>query len=214
MSAPSSVPTPTAAAAAAAAAKRDEKEGKKSRKKFELSRRARKLTLAVHVVTSVGWVGLSLAMVVLALMGWTTDDPAVAKGVYKAMYVFDDTAVTVFSVFAALSGILLSWGSAWGFMLHFWIIVKWLITLFMTIFAWFVIHPIVTQAAKNTADTGSSSGPGWSGDFLVWSVPALFALLTTAAVVSVYKPWGRTARGKAKLPAARRRKAAASTDGA
>ncbi|MFE1956119.1 DUF2269 family protein [Streptomyces sp. NPDC059524] len=203
-------PVPTATTSTPAAAQRERKE-KKGRKKFELSRRARKLTLAVHVVTSVGWVGLSLGMVVLAVMGWTTDDPAVAKGVYKAMYVFDDTAVTVFSVFAALSGILLSWGTAWGFMLHFWIIVKWVITLFMTVFAWFVIHPIVTQAAKNTADSaGSSSGPGWPGDFLLWSVPALFALLTVAAVVSVYKPWGRTKRGRAKSPAARRKRAAAS----
>ncbi|MFJ3819199.1 DUF2269 domain-containing protein [Streptomyces sp. NPDC090056] len=177
----------------------------KTKKKFELSRRARRLTLAVHVVTSVGWVGLSLSMVVLAVMGYTTDDPAVAKGVYKAMYVFDDTSVTVFSVSAALSGILLSWGTVWGFMQHFWIIVKWVITLFMTVFAWFVIHPIVIEATKNTADAGRGTPePGWPAEFLLWSVPMLFVLLTVAAVVSVYKPWGRTARGRRKSAAARR----------
>jgi len=31
-------------------------------------------------------------------------------------------------------------------------------------------------------------------------VPVLFALLTVAAVVSVYKPWGRTARGRRSTP--------------
>ncbi|MFE7843409.1 hypothetical protein ACFU53_47390 [Streptomyces sp. NPDC057474] len=177
----------------------------KTRKKFELRRSTRKLTLAVHVVTSVGWVGLSLAMAVLAVMGYTTDDAAVAKGVYYAMYVFDDTAVTVFSVVASLSGILLSCGTKWGLLLHWWIIAKWVITLFMTIFAWFVIHPIVMQASENTAKAGGSPPqPGWPADFLLWSVPVLFVLLTVAAVVSVYKPWGRTARGTRTSPRAAR----------
>ncbi|MGN9796113.1 DUF2269 family protein [Streptomyces sp. OZ13] len=173
----------------------------RTKKKFELSRRGRRLTLAVHVVTSVGWVGLSLAMAVLAVMGYTTEDAAVAKGVYYAMYVFDDTCVTVFSITAALSGILLSCGTKWGLLLHWWIIVKWVITLFMTIFAWFVIHPIVMQATENTATAGGAPPePGWPADFLLWSVPVLFALLTVAAVVSVYKPWGRTSRGRRTAP--------------
>ncbi|MFJ8078065.1 DUF2269 family protein [Streptomyces sp. NPDC096176] len=173
----------------------------RTKKKFELSRRARKLTLAIHVVTSVGWVGLSLAMAVLAVMGYTTEDAAVAKGVYYAMYVFDDTCVTVFSITAALTGILLSCGTKWGLLLHWWIVVKWVITLFMTIFAWFVIHPIVMQATENTAKAGGTPPkPGWPADFLLWSVPVLFALLTVAAVVSVYKPWGRTARGRRSTP--------------
>ncbi|GAA2259231.1 hypothetical protein GCM10010232_57380 [Streptomyces amakusaensis] len=177
-----------------------------AKKRFELSRRARKLTLVIHVVTSVGWVGLSLAMAVLGTMGYTTDDPAVAKGVYYAMYVFDDTCVTVFSVTAAVTGILLSCGTKWGLMLHWWIVVKWVITLFMTIFAWFVIHPIVTTATERTADVGDGPpNPGWVADFLLWSVPALFVLLTVAAVISIYKPWGRTARGRRAQAGSRRR---------
>jgi uncharacterized membrane protein len=177
--------------------------GKK--KRFELSRRTRKLTLAIHVVTSVGWVGLSLSMAVLAVMGFTTEDAAIAKGVFYAMYVFDDTSVTVFSVTAAISGILLSCGTAWGLLLHWWIIAKWVITLFMTIFAWFVIHPIVIKATENTAEAGGTPPrPGWPADFLVWSVPLLFALLTAAAVISVYKPWGRTSRGRRATGRARR----------
>ncbi|MEU4035505.1 DUF2269 domain-containing protein [Streptomyces collinus] len=173
-----------------------------ARKRFELGRRARKLTLAVHVVTSVGWVGLSLSMAVLAVMGCTTGDAAVAKGVYYAMYVFDDTSVTVFSVTAAVTGVLLSCGTKWGLLLHWWIVVKWVVTLFTTVFAWFVIHPVVMSASRRTADEGDSPPePGAAGDFLVWSVPLLFVLLTGAAVVSVYKPWGRTARGRRARPA-------------
>ncbi|MGP4001279.1 hypothetical protein [Streptomyces sp. 8N706] len=178
----------------------------RSAKKFELSRRMRKLVLAIHVVTSVGWVGLSLSMAVLAVMGFSTDDAAIAKGVYYAMYVFDDTSVTVFSLAAAITGILLSCGTKWGLLLHWWIVVKWVITLFMTIFAWFVIHPMVTIATERTATAGGAPpNPGPVVDFLLWSVPALFVLLTVAAVVSVYKPWGRTARGHRIQTGARRR---------
>jgi hypothetical protein len=76
----------------------------------------------------------------------------------------------------------------------------------MTIFAWFVIHPIVTTASERTADVGDGPpDPGAAGDFLLWSVPLLFALLTAAAVISVYKPWGRTARGLRTQAAGRRR---------
>ncbi|MEV7503814.1 DUF2269 domain-containing protein [Streptomyces sp. NPDC093018] len=173
-----------------------------ARKRFELGRRARKLTLAVHVVTSVGWVGLSLSMAVLAVIGFTTQDAAVAKGVYYAMRVFDDTSVTAFSLTAAITGILLSCGTKWGLLLHWWIVVKWAITLFMTVFAWFVIHPAVLTASERTAAAGGGPPrPGAVAGFLLWSAPLLFALLTVAAVVSVYKPWGRTARGSRARPA-------------
>lgn len=165
-----------------------------------LSPRARRLTLACHVVSSVGWAGLSMAMVVLTVMGGTTTDPAVAKGVYLAMYVFTESAVTVFSSVAAVTGVLLAVGTQWGLLRFWWVVAKWGLTLFVCVVAWGGIRPMLTAAAERTAAPGQAPpDPGPVGAVLLWAVPTMFTLITAAAVISIYKPWGRTPRGRRQL---------------
>lgn len=52
-----------------------------------LRRRSRKVWLTLHVGVSVGWLGLSLAMATLAVVGAGADDHVVRHGAYELMHV-------------------------------------------------------------------------------------------------------------------------------
>ncbi|MDX2680484.1 PDR/VanB family oxidoreductase [Streptomyces sp. NY05-11A] len=168
-----------------------------ARKPFRLSGRGRKVTLAVHILSSVGWVGLSLSMATLALIGYLTSDPGVAEGAYYAMYVFDESTVSLVSLVCGASGVLLGCGTPWGLMRHWWVLVKWVLTLAVAAFAWVYTHPLVlTAAEKAAAAEGGVYRPGTEGTLLAWTVPPVFGVLVFTGVLSVYKPWGRTRRGR------------------
>ncbi|MER7847429.1 PDR/VanB family oxidoreductase [Kitasatospora sp. NPDC096077] len=167
------------------------------RKESRLSSRGRKLTLALHITSSVGWMGLSMSMATLALIGYLTSDPGVAKGAYYAMYVFDESTVSVISLVCGVTGVLLGRGTPWGLLRHWWVVVKWVITLAVAMIAWVYTHPLVLTAAEKAA--ASEDGvyrPGPEGTLLAWTVPPLFCGLLFLGFVSVYKPWGRTRRGR------------------
>ncbi|MEU3838551.1 PDR/VanB family oxidoreductase [Streptomyces sp. NPDC028635] len=184
------------------------------RKEFRFGARGRKLTLAVHITSSVGWMGLSLSMATLALIGYTTSDPGVAEGAYYAMYVFDETTVSLVGLTSGVSGVLLGCGTPWGLLRHWWVLVKWVLALVVLVFAWAYTHPLVLAAARRAGEAGQDAyRPGSEATLLVWTVPPLFVVLVFLSVVSVYKPWGRTARGRRYAAAARAPKAPAAGSG-
>ena len=47
--------------------------------------RLRKLTLAVHVTSSVGWLGAVTVFLGLSVVGLTSDDAATVRGAYLVM---------------------------------------------------------------------------------------------------------------------------------
>ncbi|MFB7259088.1 PDR/VanB family oxidoreductase [Streptomyces nojiriensis] len=164
---------------------------------FRLGTRGRKLTLALHILSSVGWMGLSMSMATLALIGYLTSDAGVAEGAYYAMYIFDESTVSLVSLVCGATGVLLGCGTPWGLMRHWWLLVKWVLTLGVMVFAWVYTHPLVlTAAEKAAAAEGGVYRPGPEGTLLAWTVPPVFGVLVFVGVISVYKPWGRTRRGR------------------
>ncbi|MFF5448611.1 PDR/VanB family oxidoreductase [Streptomyces sp. NPDC012888] len=169
---------------------------RRQRKEFRLGAKGRKLTLALHITSSLGWMGLSMSMATLALIGYFTSDPGVAEGAYYAMYVFDESTVSLVSLVCGVTGVLLACGTPWGLLRHWWLLVKWVLSLGVAVFAWVYTHPLVlTAAEKAAAAEGGVYRPGPEGTLLAWTVPPVFGVLVFLGIVSVYKPWGRTRRG-------------------
>ncbi|WP_438486749.1 PDR/VanB family oxidoreductase [Streptomyces sp. S186] len=187
---------------------------KKDGKGFRLSARGRKLTLALHIASSVGWMGLSMSMATLALIGYLTTDPGIAKGAYYAMYVFDETTVSIVSLVSGVTGVLLGCGTPWGLLRHWWVLVKWALALSVALFAWVYTHPLVLIAAAQAGEAeGGTYRPSTEGALLAWTVPPVFGLLVFLSLLSVYKPWGRTARGRRHAAAGRAQAAGAAPGG-
>nr|WP_052479269.1 PDR/VanB family oxidoreductase [Kibdelosporangium sp. MJ126-NF4] len=158
-----------------------------------MSQRTRKLALALHVVFSVGWIGISASMVVLALVGLNTTHPGVRVGSYNALMTLDETIMGIFALVSLITGVWLGLGTPFGLIRYWWVVAKQVLFGLVMIGAFGFTHIWVIGGLDEALATGGITSGGVA---LVFGAPTLMALLTAAAVISVYKPWGRTPRGK------------------
>ncbi|GAA3383593.1 hypothetical protein GCM10020369_10030 [Cryptosporangium minutisporangium] len=158
-----------------------------------LGRVSRKVWLTLHVGISVGWLGVSLAMLALSVVGVTTDQADVRHSVYRLMNTFD-LALAIPSVFLAIiTGVVISLGTPWGLIRHRWVLAKLLIALSLPVLATFEGEWIEVLAAR-TANPAAE--PGGTGILLVGAMGLFLTMLWTATILSVFKPSGRTRWGR------------------
>ena len=163
-----------------------------------MSRRRRKFVLTLHVITSVGWLGAAIAMTVLLIAGFVTSNPALRHSAFAFMHVYDLAIMIPLGYLALVTGVLLSVGTNWGLLKHWWIVTKLVLTVAVLVFAgvftsgW-VLEAVARTAENPTADLGALSVE------LAANFAAFNVVFWTTATISVYKPWGPTPRGKRKL---------------
>jgi len=156
--------------------------------------RLRKLVLTAHIVSSVGWLGAVAVTLALSVVGLTSQDGQVVRGVYLTLEQTGWTVLIPLALASLLTGLIQSLGTKWGLFRHYWIIVK----LSINIFA-LIILLLYTQTLSALADVAAHPT---TSDFsaLRSPSPALHGglgmlLLLVAAGLSVYKPRGMTAYG-------------------
>ncbi|MBA2528681.1 MAG: DUF2269 domain-containing protein [Euzebyales bacterium] len=177
-------PAPVAAAPERVAANRPRR----------LSPRARKLALTAHIVTSVGWLGIVVAMLVLGVTAATAADPAVIRAGFTLMDLFGSRIFPPAALASLATGIILSLGTKWGLLRYRWVVVKLVLT-----FAVIATGTQLTGRLLDQATTASAAGvrsvPGGVAAALIAGSVMHLLLLGAATAISVYKPWGRTRRG-------------------
>ncbi|WP_221179344.1 hypothetical protein [Streptomyces botrytidirepellens] len=157
-----------------------------------LGRTSRKVWLTLHIGIGVGWLGISLAMLALSIVGVTTDSHEVRHAAYVFMDTFD-VALAIPSVFLAIiTGVVVSLGTPWGLIKHRWVLTKLIIALSLPVLATFEGSWIETLAER-TEDAAAE--PGGTGILLVGAMALFLSLLWTATILSVFKPGGRTRWG-------------------
>ena len=150
-----------------------------------LTRAQRRHALFVHVASSVGWLGLALAMTVLSVLGLTSSSDELAGASYDVMHVFDVSLVIPLVVVSILSGVLLSMMTTWGLVRHWWVLIKLVISLTIVAVAAFYENFLVRGLADEPTDHGDQVG-------LAACMIGFTLLLVTATALSTYKPGGRT----------------------
>ncbi len=165
---------------------------------WRLSRPARRLTLLVHIAASLSWIGVDLVMLVLALTGLTSNDPQLVSACYVALHRFALVLLLPIGLLALGTGLLLGWGTRFGVLRYWWVVVKLLLNIVLTVLVLVALRPSLDEAARQSARIDASLldrlGPA-SSNLMFPPVVSTVALLF-AAVLGVYKPWGRTARGR------------------
>lgn len=162
---------------------------------WRLSPRLRKVTLLVHIVSGVGWMGLDVGLFLLLLTGLTTDDGQLAAACYRAVAVIVPVAVPVLSLGMLLTGLLLGWGTKWGLLRSWWVVVKLALGVILTVLVFVALVPGVNDLA--TPDPTTSAGAvrdviGEATTGLMFPPIVSFTMLGFASVLSIFKPWGRT----------------------
>lgn len=155
----------------------------------------RKFALTAHVSSSVGWLGAVASFLTLAVTGLTSQDAPTVRAAYLAMELTGWYVIVPLCLASLLSGLVMSLGTSWGLVRHYWVLVKLLITIVSALILFGF-----TQTLGHLGDWAAD--PALSLDELrnlrqspvLHSAGGLLALIVTTAL-SMYKPRGLTRYG-------------------
>jgi hypothetical protein len=154
---------------------------------------SRKALLTAHVVSSVGWIGAVAAFLALNVVGLTTEDPALSRGMFRAMNVTGLYVIVPASLLSVLTGVLQGMWTPWGLWRHRWVATKLVVGLLATLALLLHQFTAVREAARR-AELGVEVGG--VGAQLVADASVAIAILVFATILSIYKPWGLTRHGQ------------------
>ena len=181
--------------------------GTQPRRPWRLSASARKLTLTIHIITALGWIGVDFVLLVFAVTGMTSDDPTTLAMCYRAIDLFAVVLLLPLGLLSLASGLLLGWGSKYGILRYRWVFWKLVLNLVLTTLVVVLLRPAVSDAADAadapTATLNDRLDQAQSN--LIFPPTVSITALTLATVLAVYKPWGRTKYGRRRLEEERQR---------
>jgi hypothetical protein len=144
-----------------------------------LGRRAHRVLLIAHVLSSVGWFGLAVTVAFCGVVGSSRGDLAFYEVIRATLMLSVPLGLT-----AAATGVLLSVTTRWGLARHWWVVAKEAITVAVIATDVLLVGPEITRAI----DSGTATAiPG--------PVFAHCVVLAVATVLSVVKPKARTPLG-------------------
>ena len=164
-----------------------------------LAPNVRKFALTVHVVVSVGWVGVVAGFLALAVAGLFSADAQLGRASYLAMDFTYRTVVIPLGLASLITGVISSLGTDWGLFRHYWVVIKLLITLPAVWLMLVHLRPVAYAALAASATTFAGADLGGLRGQLVLYAGAASLVLLTATGLSTYKPRGRTRYGARKL---------------
>jgi hypothetical protein len=163
---------------------------------MSMSLRLRKFALISHVASSVGWLGAVVGFLALALAGLTSDDVDIVRATYLAMELMGWFVIVPLSFASLPTGLVMSLGTEWGLIRHYWILGKLLITVLATFLLLLHMQPVGHLAGvvrETTLARGELAGMRVQ---LVADAGAAVVALLAATALSVYKPRGVTPFGR------------------
>jgi ABC-type anion transport system duplicated permease subunit len=158
----------------------------------------RRLALTVHVMVSVGFAGAVACFFALAIAGMLSADSQLGRAAYLAMEFATWAVILPLSFASLLTGLVSALGTNWGLFRHYWVLVKFLITVPSTLILLVHLRPIGDMA--RVAAQGIVSNEHYSAQLqLVAASGAALVVLLGATVLSTYKPRGMTRYGWSTL---------------
>ena len=113
--------------------------------------RLRKFALLSHISTSVGWMGAVVPYLVLSVAGLLSNQVSVERAAYYSLALIGWYVLVPLSLAALISGLVLSLGTRWGLVRHWWVLAKLVLTVVAT--AVLLRHmQLVSRIAKVAAE--------------------------------------------------------------
>lgn len=157
-----------------------------------LSPGVRRLTLTGHVTFSVGWVGAVAVFVALEVAGRVRGDPEAARVLWLALQSTTWSLLVPLAFASLLTGTVLSLGTTWGLLRHYWVVFKLALTALATgvlLVYTRTVDGVAGALADGRMDSGALPSP------LLHTGGGLVVLLL-ATILGVCKPRGMTRYGQ------------------
>jgi hypothetical protein len=120
------------------------------------------------------------------------------RAAYLTMELTGWFVIVPLSLASLLTGLIQSLGTTWGLFRHYWVLLKFLLTLFATIVLLLHMAPIGRVARAAAETTLSSADLRKLRIQLVANAGAAMLVLLVATTLAVYKPPGITRYGRRK----------------
>ena len=156
----------------------------------------RKLALTAHVTSTVGWLGAIAGFLALAIAALTSRDVQLVRGAYVAMELTGWYVLVPLCVASLATGLIMSLGTPWGLFRHYWVLVKFVITILAAVIL-FMYTQTLEQLGVMARDTTLTINELRNPSPVLHSGLAVLALLVNTTL-SIYKPKGMTKYGRRK----------------
>ncbi|MGH2414380.1 MAG: hypothetical protein ACREPR_03090 [Brasilonema sp.] len=161
----------------------------------KLSVKQKNWLLTFHVAFGGIWFGTALCMIAIALSNQNTPNGDELYAVNAVMKLLDDLVIIPSAVLSLMTGGLLCWLTIWGFFKHYWVIVKWIVTvtLIVTGTIWLGPWTNAITAISDAQRIQALQNPLYVFDQKAVVVGAIIQTLCVLVIIgiSVLKPWGR-----------------------
>ncbi|MET7995673.1 hypothetical protein ABZU76_32745 [Amycolatopsis sp. NPDC005232] len=155
-----------------------------------VSPRWRQAVVWLHAVSSIAWMSQAFGLMTLTLVALQGDAATRAAAMNMARHL-DTALLAPMANAAAFTGLVLAGATAWGFFRHWWVLVKFGLTLVQLYAGIFLLSPALENAAATATPTWQqAAGAG-----------LMAGGLAVQAWISVAKPWSRTPWSPAAKPA-------------
>jgi hypothetical protein len=161
--------------------------------------RLRKFALTAHITFSVGWLGAVVAYLALAVAALTSQNAQTVRAAWIAMELTGWFVIVPLAFASLLIGVVNALGTPWGLLRHYWVLVKFLLTVFATIVLLWHMQAVSRMSGVAAETTLSSADFRALRIQLVVHAAGGLLVLLAATTLSVYKPWGMTPYGRRKV---------------
>jgi hypothetical protein len=158
-----------------------------------MRRALRRSALIAHVVVSIGWLGAVGAFLVLAVAGAAATAQS-GLGLYAAMDLITRFLLVPLSLGSLLTGVVMSLGTSWGLMRHYWVVFKLFITVVATVVLFLQLDAIRYLADVDANALATPAAAEMRTSLVVHAGGGLVVLILPT-VLSIFKPKGLTRYG-------------------
>ncbi|MDQ3616852.1 MAG: DUF2269 domain-containing protein [Actinomycetota bacterium] len=152
----------------------------------------RKCALAVHLTSSVGWIGAVVAYLALGLAAANSQEPETVRGAWIAMELTGWYVIVPMALISLVTGLVMALGTRWGLFRYYWVLFALVLTTLANVIL--LLHmPSVSALADRAREATGPDPPDLGGDLFHASL-ALLVLLGIQAL-NLYKPPGMTRYG-------------------
>ena len=132
----------------------------------------------------------------LAIAALTSRDSQLVRGTYLAMELTGWYVLVPLCIASLATGLIMSLGTSWGLFRHYWVLLKFVITVVAAIIL-FMYTQTLEQLGAMARDSTLTINDSRNGSPVLHSGLAVLALLVNTTL-SVYKPRGMTKYGRRK----------------